>query len=56
MNRFEYADPRLFQNEIHIRRDICVRLYDGDVKVYTINFRHQHGMKHITINFLTDQF
>lgn len=32
MNRFEYADPRLSPNEIYIRRDTGVRLYDGDVK------------------------
>ncbi|XP_017792582.1 PREDICTED: vacuolar protein-sorting-associated protein 36 [Habropoda laboriosa] len=30
MNRFEYVDSRLFPNEIYIRRDIGVRLYDGD--------------------------
>lgn len=32
MNRFEYADSRLSPNEIYIRRDLAVRLYDGDVK------------------------
>ncbi|CAL7936419.1 unnamed protein product [Xylocopa violacea] len=32
MNRFEYADSRLAPNETFIRRDIGVRLYDGDVK------------------------
>ncbi|KOX73877.1 Vacuolar protein-sorting-associated protein 36 [Melipona quadrifasciata] len=32
MNRFEYADSRLFHNEIYIRRDINICIYDGDVK------------------------
>ncbi|PBC34647.1 vacuolar protein-sorting-associated protein 36 [Apis cerana] len=32
MNRFEYADSRLFPNEIYIRRDFGICLYDGDVK------------------------
>lgn len=33
MNRFEYADSRLLHNEIYIRRDIGICIYDGDVKV-----------------------
>jgi len=33
MNRFEYADSRLMPNEIYVRRDMAVRLYDGDTKV-----------------------
>ncbi|CAK9826273.1 Vacuolar protein-sorting-associated protein 36 [Anthophora retusa] len=37
MNRFEYVDSRLFPNEIYIRRDIGVRLYDGDVET---SFEH----------------
>ncbi|KAI4493194.1 hypothetical protein M0802_009611 [Mischocyttarus mexicanus] len=32
MNRFEYANPRLLPNELNVRRDFGVRLYDGDVK------------------------
>jgi len=33
MNRFEYADSRLMPNEVYVRRDMAVRLYDGDTKV-----------------------
>lgn len=33
MNRFEYADSRLMPNEVYARRDMAVRLYDGDTKV-----------------------
>lgn len=33
MNRFEYADSRLLPNETYVRRDMAVRLYDGDTKV-----------------------
>ncbi|XP_076176086.1 vacuolar protein sorting 36 [Ptiloglossa arizonensis] len=32
MNRFEYIESRLFPNEIYIRRDMGVHLYDGDIK------------------------
>ncbi|CAL1673112.1 unnamed protein product [Lasius platythorax] len=32
MNRFEYADSRLMPNEVYARRDMAVRLYDGDTK------------------------
>ncbi|KAG7206387.1 hypothetical protein KM043_003751 [Ampulex compressa] len=32
MNRFEYADSRLLPNEVYVRRDMGVRLYDGDTK------------------------
>ncbi|XP_014473916.1 PREDICTED: vacuolar protein-sorting-associated protein 36 [Dinoponera quadriceps] len=32
MNRFEYADSRLQPNETYVRRDMAVRLYDGDTK------------------------
>ncbi|KAM0734815.1 Vacuolar protein-sorting-associated protein 36 [Formica fusca] len=32
MNRFEYADSRLMPNEVYVRRDMAVRLYDGDTK------------------------
>ncbi|XP_076675499.1 vacuolar protein sorting 36 [Andrena cerasifolii] len=32
MNRFEYVESQLHANENYIRRDIGVRLYDGDVK------------------------
>lgn len=32
MNRFEYADSRLLPNEFYVRRDMNVRLYDGDIK------------------------
>lgn len=33
MNRFEYGESKLLPNETYIRRDVPVRLYDGDVKV-----------------------
>jgi len=33
MNRFEYADPRFMPNEVYVRCDMIVRLYDGDIKV-----------------------
>lgn len=33
MNRFEYADSRFMPNEVFVRRDTVVRLYDGDAKV-----------------------
>jgi len=33
MNRFEYADPRFMPNEVYVRSDMIVRLYDGDIKV-----------------------
>jgi len=33
MNRFEYADPRFMPNEVYVRCDMTVRLYDGDIKV-----------------------
>ncbi|KAH0550447.1 vacuolar protein-sorting-associated protein 36 [Cotesia glomerata] len=32
MNRFEYAEARLMPNEIFVRRDMSVRIYDGDTK------------------------
>ncbi|XP_043283547.1 vacuolar protein-sorting-associated protein 36 [Venturia canescens] len=32
MNRFEYGESRLLPNETYVRRDVPVRLYDGDVK------------------------
>ncbi|XP_012528903.2 vacuolar protein-sorting-associated protein 36 [Monomorium pharaonis] len=32
MNRFEYADSKFMLNEVYVRRDMVVRLYDGDVK------------------------
>ncbi|XP_011162504.1 vacuolar protein-sorting-associated protein 36 [Solenopsis invicta] len=32
MNRFEYADSRFMPNEVFVRRDTVVRLYDGDAK------------------------
>ncbi|XP_008547602.1 vacuolar protein-sorting-associated protein 36 [Microplitis demolitor] len=32
MNRFEYAESRLMPNEIYVRRDLSVRIYDGDTK------------------------
>ncbi|XP_071863797.1 vacuolar protein sorting 36 isoform X2 [Bombus fervidus] len=32
MNRFEYADSRLLPNEIYIRRDVSICIYDGDIK------------------------
>ncbi|KYN35045.1 Vacuolar protein-sorting-associated protein 36 [Trachymyrmex septentrionalis] len=32
MNRFEYADSRFMPNEIYVRCDMVVRLYDGDTK------------------------
>ncbi|KAL0111398.1 hypothetical protein PUN28_012944 [Cardiocondyla obscurior] len=32
MNRFEYADSRFMRNEVYVRRDMVVRLYDGDAK------------------------
>lgn len=41
MNRFEYADSRLFPNEIYIRRDFGICLYDGDVKVCIINYSYR---------------
>ncbi|XP_076236321.1 vacuolar protein sorting 36 [Calliopsis andreniformis] len=34
MNRFEYLESHLHPNEIYVRRDIGVRLYDGDVKTH----------------------
>ncbi|KAH0956450.1 hypothetical protein HN011_000604 [Eciton burchellii] len=34
MNRFEYADSRLMPNEVYVRRDMAVRLYDGDTKTH----------------------
>ncbi|XP_070169585.1 vacuolar protein-sorting-associated protein 36 isoform X3 [Polyergus mexicanus] len=36
MNRFEYADSRLMPNEVYVRRDMAVRLYDGDTKVIDV--------------------
>lgn len=33
MNRFEYAESRFMPNEVYVRRDMIVRLYDGDIKV-----------------------
>lgn len=36
MNRFEYADSRLMPSEIYARRDMAVRLYDGDTKVINV--------------------
>lgn len=33
MNRFEYADSRFMPNEVYVRCDMAVRLYDGDTKV-----------------------
>jgi len=36
MNRFEYADSRLMPNEVYARRDMAVRLYDGDTKVINV--------------------
>ncbi|KAF7988292.1 hypothetical protein HCN44_009937 [Aphidius gifuensis] len=32
MNRFEYAESKLLQNEIQLRRDIPISIYDGDTK------------------------
>lgn len=32
MNRFEYADPRPLPSEAHVRRDLGIRLHDGDIK------------------------
>lgn len=34
MNRFEYADSRLMPNELYVRRDMAVRLYDGDTRTH----------------------
>ncbi|XP_058795295.1 vacuolar protein-sorting-associated protein 36 [Phymastichus coffea] len=32
MNRFEYTEHQLSPNELHVRRDRGIRLYDGDTK------------------------
>ncbi|CAD6237417.1 GSCOCG00002302001-RA-CDS [Cotesia congregata] len=32
MNRFEYAEARLMPNEIFVRRNMSIRIYDGDTK------------------------
>lgn len=40
MNRFEYADSRFMLNEVYVRRDMVVRLYDGDTKVINKNGRY----------------
>lgn len=33
MNRFEYAEARLKLNELFLKREKAVKLYDGDAKV-----------------------
>lgn len=43
MNRFEYADSRLMPNEVYVRRDMAVRLYDGDTKVIDVTEVYLQG-------------
>lgn len=33
MNRFEYCQARLFENESFVAKDRNIKLYDGDEKV-----------------------
>lgn len=37
MNRFEYSSPSLQQNETYIARELGVKIYDGELKVFILS-------------------
>lgn len=52
MNRFEYIEARLQENEAFVSKESQIKLYDGDQKVriknkYKITYVHIHAYIHV---------